>query len=203
MAVNDIFELRWQTGMGGQISENVVHYRQLTAGASNISSYLAALLISAFSGSNGAALAGVLGSDVTFNGYICKRVHPTGGNSHFFLYTDTYGSGPSPSTASSLGGVLLAGYKQTSNNKYRVGRLFLPSAPQAWIAENEPTSDYVTAMVNLTTALQTTLVSGSYSWSNVIYSRKHATYYTGIEGVLNWYFSGKLGTQRRRLRPAL
>lgn len=203
MAVDDVYQLTIQSAMGGQISESVLHFQITIEGAQTWPGSIAHLLIEAFQTSVQSLYLACLGSDTVLRGYIARRISPAGGNSWFVATPDVLGSGPTPSSASSLGAVLLAGYKSTVSGKYRSGRLFLPGAPQVYISENEPTSSYLDAIIALTTELQANISGSGFVWKSVIWSRTDSEAYVGVSGYLNWYYSGKLGTQRRRLRPAL
>jgi hypothetical protein len=203
MASGDVYQLTIQSAMGGQISESVLHFEITTPGEETWPGTIAKLLIQAFQAEVQALYLACLGSDTVLRGYIARRISPSGGNSTFIATPDVTGSGPTPSTASSLGAVLLAGYRSAVSGKYRSGRLFLPGAPQTYISENEPSSAYLDAIIALTEELQANISGSGFVWKTVIWSREDSQAYVGVSGYLNWYYSGKLGTQRRRLKPAL
>lgn len=203
MAVGDVFLLDVVSTLGGQYAENVIAMQQYAAGASEDPLVLASQAIAGFRGACEAAFTGCLAADVSIIGYRCRRVAPTGGNTAFTPTPTIVGLAEPPSYASSVGGCILIQYQDYVSSKYRTGRLFMPSTPIGGIEENTLQSGYVAAITALCTALGGAMPSGAYNFSAGVWSRKESRFYGGSASTVVFTYSGKAGTQRRRLKPAL
>lgn len=203
MPTGDIYQLDIVAVASGEYVENVLHCRQVSAGSDTDPRVIAQAIMAGWHTANETAWLACFANDYKLTGYRCKRVNPLGGLHAYQPTPSTSGSVTAVSVASSLGAVLLQGYKSATTNKFRTGRLFLPSAPSAYIQENGLSTAYITAinaLLSLLNSVFSATDTSTYYWGT--YTPKTDDFYP-ITGVPNWYLSGKVGTQRRRLKPAL
>ena len=203
MAVGDIFQMDIVSSLNGQYAENVLNFEQYTTGASSDPLILASQLIAAYRATCETAYLSCLASDVLIIGYRARRISPLGGNTAFTPTPTLLGTVAGNSYASSAGACLLGQYQDAVTTKFRTGRTFMPSTPTAYIQRNALQSAYVTALTSLVTDLQTAMVSGAYTFYSGIWSRKRTRFYSANGNACLWTFSATVGTQRRRLHPAL
>lgn len=203
MPAGDIYQLEVVATAAGEYVENVMHLR-LTGGDLDLDPLqIASDCISAWITGVQDEWMACFSADYGLLGYRCRRVKTTGGPTAFTSTPGIVGGVAGTNDAACIGAVLLNSYQDVPTGKWRSGRIFMPSAPTAWILSNIIQPDYITALIALTLAMQASL-SGTEGtdWYTGTYSRMHGSI-APPTGAPNWYISGKVGVQRRRLKPAL
>jgi hypothetical protein len=204
MALLDVFQLNIVSDMGGEYAEQVLHLQCAVDGGTIDPLILAGFVVAGWRTSLEASYLACFAADFTLQGYKCKRINPTGGPTYPKV-VGTVGTVSGVSQSSALGACLLISYMDTTTSKYRTGRSFMPSCPLDFIEENSLSTTYKGFLDTLTNNMEAPLVlSDGSSWNIGVWSKKRLHFYPSTsDAPPNWYYSGKAGVQRRRLRPSL
>lgn len=205
MAVNDVFQLDIVGSSAGEYCENILHFKQTVVGTVTTQQLLAYQIIDEWQSVVQAAWLACMPTDYDLTGFRCKRVWPIGGNTAYQALSEIFGEYDATTVASSVNAMLLCGYQDTSSLKFRVGRCFLPGAPESAIAGNAPTSGYLTLLASLASLMNGDLTNTAIGtvWPGIWSPLHHVFYQVNAAPTGQWQVGGKLGTQRRRLKPAL
>lgn len=198
---NDVFEAQIVGACAGEPAECVVHWElNSTEGNSptTATTALANLLASSFN----PVWLPCLPDDYILFGYKCRRVNNTGGPTSAKPTAGSPGSRGASSVSSGQGPVIVWNYVDTvaMPNRWRTGRTFLPGIAEGDLSGNVLLPALVTAVEALIAFMAAGMIEmGGRTWTHVLWSRKNLVAIPPNAGVV----SGVIGTQRRRLHPAL
>lgn len=183
----------------GQFVQNVLHYQFDDVGYTT-SQVAAAQLITKWHNTNGATWRAMLPTDYLLKTYHAVKVTGGGGFSAFMANPGAQaGTRPGVQSASALNPVIIATPLVLTRAR---GKIFLPGISETDIDDGVFTAAYTTAITaGLTTLLDDLVLAGGgaptavYGWLNA-----NSGNFVIADNV---FLSQNLGTQRRRMKPAV
>ena len=204
MAVNDIYQIQTIGVAGGEYAVNILHVK-LTADSTTSVLAAAAAVVNQFSTTWKTKWLACLAADYTLTGFRARRIAPSGGPSAAFVTPGAVGSVSGVSVSASVGGGIVGPFEEPSFTPpdvvpfWRSAKIFMPSAPEAYIISNQLQTAYIAALGALVSTLETAVSGSSVSWEWGAWSRQ----YSQFVGITNWTLSDKVYFQRRRSTPVL
>lgn len=188
-----VYEVRLKGTCAAQYFENVYHFRDdgnqpgLALGAATLAPIFVANILP--------AIAACVAEDTTFELVEVKAINPKGAGFQLTC-ANLQGTNGLTSVTSGEGPIIECPFVNSAN-KYRTGKIFMPGIPTGAVVGNIVQPGLITLLVAVTTILQTGQPSSPYSFYFCIHEKE-----TGFGYVPEYFYvGGKLGTQRRRLRP--
>lgn len=198
---NDVVQVQIVGSVAGEPAECVLHF-QYDGTAGNTPTPSVTALVNVLASSFNAIWLAALPDDYQLVGYKAKRVNNTGGPSSAKPTPGAVGTRGATSISSGQGPVIIWNYLDLAADpdRWRTGRTFLPGISEGDLAGNV----ILPALTTATQAVITFLVAGfvdgdTHHWDFVLWSRKNSIAIMPNSGTV----SGVIGTQRRRLHPAL
>jgi hypothetical protein len=202
MPANDIYQLNVIGSVGKQYVENVLHYNVTAPPMPDDELVTAAAIITAWVGSVQSSYLACLPTDYLLAGYKCKRIKPVGGNT--IVQVDGVSVGTQTGASVTSGQAPLFAFPVANaglpHRQYNTAKLFLPAMTAGTVLGDIIIPAFLTAMGSFITQVIASLALGGTG------SVQYGSYSKGL-GTLKTITVGSpsltLGTQRRRLRPAL
>lgn len=199
---NDVLEFSIVGAVAGEPAEMILHFEGDAANAGDPVT-LAQQAIPAIQTVWQADLMAALPDDFVLAGYKARRVNNTGGPTAALPVAGINGGRGANSVSSGQGPVLILNYFDSVGvpNRWRTGRIFLPGIADGDLVQNVLQAGLEGALTTLLTHVgaSTAADAGGHVWTHKVWSRKNLRVFT-INGRIA---SGVIGTQRRRLHPAL
>lgn len=198
MAQN-VYSLAITGTSAGQFVQNVLHYRFDDAGYTT-SQVAAAQLITKWHNTNAALWRAILPTDYLLKSYKAVKVTGGGGFSSFLPNPGTQaGTRSGTQSASALNPVIIITPVVLTRAR---GKIFLPGISETDIEDGVFTAAYTAAVTSALTTLLDDLVLAGGGGPTAVYGwmkKDNVTFVTGD----NVFLSQNLGTQRRRMKPAV
>jgi hypothetical protein len=200
---NDVMQFHVVGSVAGEPTEIISAFITDNAAHAPDPTLSAAALIVIWQTNNEANLMAALPDDYVLHGYKARRINNTGGPTAVLPVPGVNGGRGANSVSSGQGPVVLIDYFDNVGvpNRWRTGRMFLPGIAAGDLVENVIQAALTAAVQTfIDTVKQATGADGNGdNWTPVIWSRKHSQTFAPMA----WGQSGVIGTQRRRLHPAL
>jgi hypothetical protein len=202
MPIGDIYQLNIVGSVGKQYVENVLFFAVTTADVPDTPTVTAQDLITAFVGNVQISYLACLPTDYLLGGYKCKRVAPTGSNS--IAQIDGVSAGTAGGLSVTSGQAPLCVFpEQTVGNpkrNYNTAKLFIPAMTAGTVIGDIIQPAFIAALRAFIAALVAPFpLGGGGEVAYGLYTRSNKSIVDIGDGTVSF----TLGTQRRRLRPAL
>lgn len=204
MPVNDVYQIEIIGVAQGEYCENILHVN-LTSDTTSNELAAAAAVVNLFQTTWKTTYLAALAADYELSGFRARRISPTGGPSAAFTTPGAVGTVSGVSATSCIGAGIVGPFQEyhvkppRTTPLWRSAKMYMPSAPDAYIEGNQLSTAYITAIGAIVAILESWTVGATVGFHYGVWSRTSAQFIQ----INNWTISDKIFVQRRRLKPVL